>query len=435
MAGYTPLPAYRIDNAMINFQPMSEGIDAVVKGERQGYERTNAMAFGQAMADGDQKAAMIAGAKIDPKVAMEAGLYADKQKQAQNDAKLSTAKLLGGQMQTFVDMKDPAEQRAAIEKWMTSHESDPSFAQDLKKLGVADWRADPLQAVKVIHSTAIGPQDAESQAKTKAQTEQALANAAENRAQATISYPAKANSDNATARLHNAQADNLGSEGAGYKDLHTRVTTERELRAEFEKHQTVKDYSVVRDNYGKVQGAAIDKSPAGDISMIFAYMKMLDPGSVVREGEFATAQNATGVPDRVTNLYNQVLAGNRLNNEQRKDFENQASRLYQVHERQYGAVRGQYEAIAKNARLDPRFVTTDLGKVNQGEVPAYGSGPARPGQAPGTVPNGKQNTGRLPDGVSATEAISQARAAIAAGKDPALVIKRLQQLGVPTDGL
>jgi len=39
---------------------------------------------------------------------------------------------------------------------------------------------------------------------------------------------------------------------------------------------------------------------------------MLDPGSVVRESEFATAQNAAGVPDQVRNMYNKVLSGTRL---------------------------------------------------------------------------------------------------------------------------
>lgn len=59
---------------------------------------------------------------------------------------------------------------------------------------------------------------------------------------------------------------------------------------------------------------------AADIGMIFMFMKALDPTSVVREGEQATAQNATGVPDRVRNVYNNILSGNRLNATQRAEF-------------------------------------------------------------------------------------------------------------------
>lgn len=166
-AGYTPLPAYRIDNAMINFKPMADGIDAFVKGEKQGYERTNAMAFGQAMADGDQKAAMIAGAKIDPRVAMEAGLYSGKKESQDLDIRLQTAKLLSGHAQTILDMKDPEAQREAASKWLAS---DPKFANGLGKMGIPDWQADPIGSVKAIHAEALGAQDPEHQALVRAQT-------------------------------------------------------------------------------------------------------------------------------------------------------------------------------------------------------------------------------------------------------------------------
>ena len=74
--------------------------------------------------------------------------------------------------------------------------------------------------------------------------------------------------------------------------------------------------------------ASNDGSAAGDLSLIFNYMKMLDPGSVVREGEFATAQNAAGVPQRIINLYNQARTGERLSEDQRQNFTEQARKIY-----------------------------------------------------------------------------------------------------------
>ena len=53
-------------------------------------------------------------------------------------------------------------------------------------------------------------------------------------------------------------------------------------------------------------------------------MKILDPGSVVREGEFANAQNAGGIDTKIRNLYNQVIDGTRLSPDQRQDFLNQS---------------------------------------------------------------------------------------------------------------
>jgi hypothetical protein len=48
----------------------------------------------------------------------------------------------------------------------------------------------------------------------------------------------------------------------------------------------------VRDAFQGMQVAA--PGDPGDIARIYAYMKILDPGCVVREGEYATAQNAAG---------------------------------------------------------------------------------------------------------------------------------------------
>lgn len=82
------------------------------------------------------------------------------------------------------------------------------------------------------------------------------------------------------------------------------------------------------DAYNRIVTAASEPSAAGDLSLIFAYMKMLDPGSVVREQEFANAQNAAGVPERVRAMYNNALRGERLTESTRADFLNQANNIY-----------------------------------------------------------------------------------------------------------
>lgn len=70
-------------------------------------------------------------------------------------------------------------------------------------------------------------------------------------------------------------------------------------------------------------------SPASHIGMVFNFMKMQDPQSTVREGEQAQAANAGGVSDRVRNLYNRLLLGGRLSDEQVKDFSQTAKKLYE----------------------------------------------------------------------------------------------------------
>lgn len=63
---------------------------------------------------------------------------------------------------------------------------------------------------------------------------------------------------------------------------------------------------------------------ASQISLVFSYMKALDPTSTVREGEFATVQNAAGVPDRIRNSFNKLQNGEFLTSGQIDDIVNEA---------------------------------------------------------------------------------------------------------------
>ena len=96
------------------------------------------------------------------------------------------------------------------------------------------------------------------------------------------------------------------------------------LRSRYDNY--TKDLRQVDAAYKKITNAP--ESAAGDMAMIFNYMKLLDPGSTVREGEFATAQQAAGVPERVMNLYNRALTGERLSPDQRKDFKRSGESAY-----------------------------------------------------------------------------------------------------------
>lgn len=88
-----------------------------------------------------------------------------------------------------------------------------------------------------------------------------------------------------------------------------------------------KGASLVSGQFKNLAAIAQRKDAASDIAFVYSYMKMLDPTSVVREGEFATAEKSGGVPDRIRNLYNKTLNGEFLTPEQRADMLNTAGRL------------------------------------------------------------------------------------------------------------
>jgi len=130
----------------------------------------------------------------------------------------------------------------------------------------------------------------------------------------------------------------------------------------------VKDFVDVGFAYSRVVSSASDVSGASDLSLIFNFMKVLDPGSVVREGEFATAQNTGGVDQKIIGLYNRIREGDFLTPKQRADFLNVATRLYRGAEDQYKSIAEQYSNFAKEAGLDPALVIPDFGF--KGELPA-----------------------------------------------------------------
>ena len=124
---------------------------------------------------------------------------------------------------------------------------------------------------------------------------------------------------------------------------------------------TTKATQEVSAAFNKVQKAAEEPSAAGDLSLIFNYMKMLDPGSVVREGEFANAQNAAGVPTRVQNLYNRVISGERLSGMQRGDFMKQAGKVYSAQKAVQDRVDKSFMDLAQKRGIDPKDVFLEFG--------------------------------------------------------------------------
>jgi len=112
-----------------------------------------------------------------------------------------------------------------------------------------------------------------------------------------------------------------------------------------------KDFVTIRDSFNRI--SSMPDSAAGNIGLVFALMKMFDPNSVVRESEFATAQNAAGVPDRVRNVFNRVRSGERLGAEQIADFKNVAKRLFDEQQSKQKGLEERFRAIAERSGVNP----------------------------------------------------------------------------------
>jgi len=165
---------------------------------------------------------------------------------------------------------------------------------------------------------------------------------------------------------------------------------ENALRDDFER--LTANQRAVSNSYQTIQAVADNPSPAGDISLIFSYMRMLDPTSTVREGEFATAEQTTGLPGQLVNTYNRLVDGYRLNDEQRADFAAQAGRLATAAERQYNDLAAYFTENATAYNMDPTRVVRPWGTPSpevaapDGFVTPVAPAPAAPAAGFGVVP-------------------------------------------------
>jgi hypothetical protein len=186
------------------------------------------------------------------------------------------------------------------------------------------------------------------------------------------------------------------------------ITNESKIRDDYTKAS--QNFKVVSENIGNIQSIA-NRPPtaAGDISLIFSYMKLNDPGSTVREGEYATAANAAGIPDRLKALYNRALTGEKLAPAQRADFINTSGSLYEGWRQKQAQTDEFFRGMAERSRVNPENVMVPYGVPNFSQS-ALAQSPA----AAQTAPTGPQPAapGQVPPAVQSQ--ISQAEAWLAA---------------------
>lgn len=133
------------------------------------------------------------------------------------------------------------------------------------------------------------------------------------------------------------------------------------LRTEYLKQS--EDFIKVRDAKERLDASAKNPSPAGDLAIIFNYMKMLDPGSVVRESEFAVAAQAGSYGQRIQAAVGKVASGERLAPDMRADFLNKAKDLYIAANNQHSKRKSEYTKISRKNGLDPSDVVIDIGGI------------------------------------------------------------------------
>lgn len=128
---------------------------------------------------------------------------------------------------------------------------------------------------------------------------------------------------------------------------------ERDLRNDFQGLPTTKAFREVQTSYDQIRYALNNPSAANDLTAATKFMKLLDPGSVVRESELGMAMAATGQFDRMSNYYNMLKTGQKLTPSQRIDFYNSANGLYKAATDRYNQSATEYRTLAQDYELNP----------------------------------------------------------------------------------
>jgi hypothetical protein len=173
----------------------------------------------------------------------------------------------------------------------------------------------------------------------------------------------------ATERQIQSQPDRFIPEPKEPEQLKVIRDQENTLSKNYMGSDVVKEFNNATTSVKKLFSGLEAKSGAGDVASIFTFMKTLDPQSVVREGEFATAENTSGVFKKYWNSYNRLARGERLTESQRDDFKNLGINLYKQNQQSLDNFKLGFSQIAQNQNLntDNIFLDADF-RPRQGDL-------------------------------------------------------------------
>jgi len=122
---------------------------------------------------------------------------------------------------------------------------------------------------------------------------------------------------------------------------------EMKLAGAFKNEPVYKDYQDVKSAFGQVVSSLSQGTPIGDVAGATKVMKLLDPGSVVRESELGIAMAASGRMDRLNNYFSNMMSGRKLTPTQVDDFKALSNELYSAAGQAYNQKRKEYQGFGE----------------------------------------------------------------------------------------
>jgi len=153
---------------------------------------------------------------------------------------------------------------------------------------------------------------------------------------------------------------------------------EFDLSKEFKNEPVYKDFQGMKGALSAVQESLKKENPIGDVAAATKIMKLLDPGSVVRESELGIAMAASGKLDRISNYVDMWKKGTLLTPTQRAEFGALANELYNASARAYNDKRGEYAAFGAKYKIDANTALGNTAPIIPYTPPASAGAAGRP---------------------------------------------------------
>ena len=147
--------------------------------------------------------------------------------------------------------------------------------------------------------------------------------------------------------LRRSSASNVNVD-TGQKGFENKMSAKKTFMSE----PIYKDFNDMKTAYGQVITSLDQGTPIGDVAGATKVMKLLDPGSVVRETELGIAMAASGRMDRLQNYFKLWASGEKLTPTQRDDFKQLSNELYAAAGQAYNQKRGEYLDFGSSTGVD-----------------------------------------------------------------------------------
>jgi hypothetical protein len=141
------------------------------------------------------------------------------------------------------------------------------------------------------------------------------------------------------------------------------------LRTEISQLPSYKNIAQAAPIYRSMADAAGRNTKAADLNMVYGLGKIMDPGSVVREGEIQMANNAQGWQEKLNGIIAQINGQGGLTPEGRQALMAEAHSRMQSYKMMYDQDAQRYRGIAQRNRANPEDVVADFGTFDPWTVP------------------------------------------------------------------